>query len=46
MKRFNEGPLSRSDERQVDILRRSAVESDRKFWSGERPISLRAAEPQ
>jgi uncharacterized BrkB/YihY/UPF0761 family membrane protein len=24
----------------VDILRRSAVESDRKFWSGERPISL------
>jgi uncharacterized BrkB/YihY/UPF0761 family membrane protein len=39
MKRFNEAPQS-SDERQVDILRRSGVESDRKFWSGERPINL------
>jgi hypothetical protein len=40
MKRFNERPTSRGDERQADILRRSAMESDRKFWSGERPISL------
>src|ERR1700722_17285778 len=41
MKRFNNNePLSRNDERHADMLRRSTVESDRKFWSGERPISL------
>jgi hypothetical protein len=40
MKRFDDEPMSRSDERHWIMLRRSAVESDRKFWSGERPISL------
>ena len=40
MKRSNEEPLRRSDKEQVDILRRSTSESDRKFWSGERQISL------
>jgi uncharacterized BrkB/YihY/UPF0761 family membrane protein len=40
MKRFDEEPLGHNDERQADILRRSTLESDRKFWSGERPISL------
>ena len=40
MKRFNGEPLGHNDERQADILRRSTLESDRKFWSGERPISL------
>jgi hypothetical protein len=40
VKRSKEGPLRRSDKEQVDILRQSTSESDRKFWSGERPISL------
>ena len=40
MKRSKEEPLRRSDKEQVDILRRSTLESDRKFWSGERPISV------
>ncbi len=33
-------PLSNIDERHDSLLSKSMFESDRKFWSGERPISV------
>ena len=40
VKRPSHKPLSHFGEPHENLLRRSTVESDRKFWSGERPISV------
>jgi hypothetical protein len=40
VKRHKQKPFSYIGETHEDLLRRSTLESDRKFWSGERPISV------
>ena len=40
MKRPGQEPLKHLGEPHENLQRRSALESDRKFWSGERPISV------
>jgi hypothetical protein len=40
MKRPRQEPFNHLGEPHENLLRRSAVESDRKFWSGERTVSV------